>query len=141
MAHVQFTADFLGHEARYVEESVRALSGSSDPKKPPLPESRDLAFLADKLVLLIVCGFVSPFLYHKYMALLQTKAQADEAQKELVAHQCLNAENGRVEDKVMEQKLIEMLVEAHLPEEDARRVVSQALQRIKLHRIRKKLAL
>lgn len=86
-----------------------------------------LAFLGAKIALPIACGFVSRFLYEKYRDL--KKPSIEVARKELA-----NADLDR-RDPVLEEFLrrdqMGILVAEGISEEQATRIVDQAMRRLK----------
>ena len=86
-----------------------------------------MGFLALKVVLPIACGLVSRSIYDLYKH-MQTKKQAAEAEKELLAK---NAPADPVDEATIQKDISEMLVREGLSESKATEVVQRALAQLK----------
>jgi hypothetical protein len=88
-----------------------------------------IGFLGAKLVIPIVSGFISRILYDKYKD-MQTNSQAEEARKEILINQ--GVENKDIVDEgIMIQELSKRLVDEGYSQENAHRIVSESVGRIK----------
>jgi hypothetical protein len=88
-----------------------------------------IGFLGAKLVIPIVSGFISRILYDKYKD-MQTNSQAEEARKELLINQGVENKD-LVDEETMIRELSERLVAEGYSQEDAHRIVSESVKRIK----------
>jgi hypothetical protein len=84
-------------------------------------------FIAAKVVVPIVCGFLSRALYDKYSN-IQTNSDAEKARKAILATE---PQADTVDEKTMQEEVSKTLTEEGLPADLAKKIVSDTIQDVK----------
>ena len=130
MAINHFTEEILTEEESATVQDLRESFQSQEEKNRLKITGLEpiILFLATKVVVPIVSGFVSRALYNQYKD-IQTESKAREAKKRLVTTVVKSGEE--VDEKVMQVELAAILTQEGIPEELARRVIDRTIYRVK----------
>jgi len=120
--------DFLDEQEKAVINDLLELyQDPADEKHLKLTGLEIFAFLGSKVVLPIITGFIGRILYDKYSD-IRTRKMAQEAREDLLRKELPAGEP--IDRMTMESEVIESLIQEGIPQEHAKRVVSNAIERI-----------
>jgi hypothetical protein len=85
-------------------------------------------FIATKVLLPVLCGFTSRFLYDRYKD-IQVTSQAERAREDLLTAKPIN-DSDRVASEVLEREMTEKLMQDGLNEHRARTIVIDLIRKV-----------
>lgn len=120
--------EFLDEQERaVVDELLELYQNPADERHLKLTGLEVFAFLGSKVVIPIITGFVGRILYDKYDD-IRTRKMAKEAREDLLKAGLSSGEP--VDRTIIEEEVVNYLVQEGIPQEHAKRVVSNAIKRI-----------